>query len=94
VSTARAAAASNVSQRIKSELFIITSSPESGSKKKFPLNPVTTGGAPVTIAALFTLVNEGNAPRTIPRQPPSKIRAKLGDSKRIQAVRGIGYKLV
>jgi len=24
----------------------------------------------------------------------SKIRAKLGDSKRIQAVRGVGYKLV
>ena len=75
---ARAAAARMVSQRRKSALFIITSSPVSGSKKKLPLNPVTTGGCPVTMAALFTFVNDGNAPRAIPRQPPARIPANCG----------------
>src|SRR6266446_4097634 len=47
--------------------------------------PWIDGGTPVTMDALFTLVNEGIAPRARPRQPVTLMRCKFGIRPRARA---------
>ena len=67
-----------VSARRNFGSFIMTSSPESGSRKKFPEIPCTAGGWPVTIDRLFGLVKLGTTQSARRSEPPLIFSARKG----------------